>query len=183
MKSRPMQIGSPKIMTEMDMIRSMVKTAPVNIEAVIRQLGLEVETDSKLPENISGQIRRLPEGNYKISSTAREHSYRQRFTLAHELGHYVLHKSLIGAGVDDNVKYRSTEVGNFYNTAIEQAHERQANSFAASILMPEALVRQEIENGLTDIVKLYNKFKVSKSAMSWRIKNLGLKDKVTGLSD
>lgn len=159
---------------DMDIIRPMLTEAPVNIEAIIRQLGLSVEKNAELPNDISGQIRRLDSGGYEISSSAGEHYFRQRFTLAHELGHYVLHKSLIGAGVDDTTKYRSTDNGNYYNTSIELAHERQANSFAANILMPEAVVRRHVEDGMNDIVELYRKFQVSRSAMAWRIKNLGL---------
>lgn len=166
--------------TEMDLVRSALTAAPVNVEAIIRRLGLSVKKDADLPNEISGQIEKLKDGSYEISSSSREHPFRQRFSLAHELGHYILHKSLIGAGLDDNKKYRSTSDGNFYNTFIEMAHERQANSFAASVLMPEKLLREDVDNGVKNIVDLYKKYEVSKSAMSWRLKNLGLSDKVDG---
>jgi len=52
--------------------------------------------------------------------------------MEHELGHFVLYRSLIGEGIDDDIKYRSTAAGDFYNTAIDEVHEQQANSFAAS---------------------------------------------------
>jgi len=59
------------------------------------------------------------------------------FTLAHELGHFVLNRSLVKNGVDDTTQYRSTPRGEIYNTVIKVEHERQANSFAANFLMPK----------------------------------------------
>lgn len=170
-------------MTEsiMERIRTQLTSAPINIEAVIRALGVSVKKGASLPEGISGQIKKLRDGTYEISSTQSEHDYRQRFSLAHELGHFVLHSDLIGQGLDDNTKYRSTEQGDYYNTAIELFHEKQANSFAASVLMPEHLIKQELENTADKkpLRDLYTKFQVSPSAMRWRLKNLGLLDQVT----
>lgn len=167
-------------MNEMDIVRSAANSRPVNVEAIIRNLGLSVRKDADLPIEISGQIERLSDGRHEISSSSGEHYFRQRFSLAHELGHYILHKSLIGAGLDDNKKFRSTSEGNFYNTSIELEHERQANSFAASILMPERLLREDVEQGGKSIVELYKLYQVSQSAMNWRLKNLGLTSQVEG---
>lgn len=169
-------------MSEIDRIRSQANTVPVNIEAIIRGLGIEVRKDADLPPNISGQIKRVGD-RYEIASAKGEHYYRQRFSLAHELGHYVLHRSLIGQGVDDDKKYRSTAEGHFYNTSIELDHERQANSFAASILIPEKLLKEkmsELAGYPSDqlVPKLYKAFQVSRSAMEWRLKNTGLLDQV-----
>ncbi len=160
-------------------IRPFLSQTPVDVNGAIRSLGIRLKVDAKLPENISGQIRPVGD-SYEIASTERDHRYRQRFTLAHELGHYILHRDKIGDGVDDNKMYRSTEDGNFYNTSIEKIHEMQANSFAASILMPEDLVRREINSGLGrySLKALSNKFEVSPSAMRWRLKNLGLINRV-----
>lgn len=168
--------------SEIDQIRRQASTVPVNIEAIIRGLGLDVKKNAQLRPGISGQIKRLPGDRFEVSSSSAEHYFRQRFTLAHELGHYLLHRSLIGAGVDDDTKYRSTSEGEFYNTSIDLIHERQANSFAASILLPEHLLRQEIArrelDGPVKVEDLYKAFQVSRSAMEWRLKNLGLEGRV-----
>ncbi len=165
--------------SEIDRILQQAATVPVNIEAIARGLGLSVVKNAKLAEGISGQIKRLPDGRFEVASSCSEHYYRQRFTLAHELGHYVLHRSLIGAGVDDDTKYRSTSTGEFYNTDIDHLHEKQANSFAANVLMPESLLRIEFArqtepDGQVNMNGLCAKFQVSRSAMEWRLKNLGL---------
>lgn len=165
--------------SEIDRILQQAATVPVNIEAIARGLGLSVVKNAALASGISGQIKRLPDGRFEVASSKTEHYFRQRFTLAHELGHYVLHRSLIGAGVDDDTKYRSTSAGEFYNTDIDHLHERQANSFAATVLMPESLLRSEFGKlNDTDVQgkvnALCSKFQVSRSAMEWRLKNLGL---------
>jgi hypothetical protein len=167
-----------------EQIRSQLTDAPVNIEAIIRGLGVVVRKNADLPEGISGQLRKI-DGKYEISSAKGEHYFRQRFSLAHELGHYVLHRDLIGEGVDDDTKYRSTAIGDFYNTRIDQYHEKQANSFAASLLVPERLIRDEVTHRVTEsggqpvpIRDLYTKFQVSPSAMRWRLRNLGLLEQV-----
>ena len=168
-----------------DIVKERLNTVPVNVEAILRALDVEVRKDAKLGTDISGEIRR--EGDrYIVSTSEDEHPFRQRFTLAHELGHFVLHKSLIGTGLDDSKMYRSTESGDFYNTSIKLVHERQANSFAAKVLMPKVLLRERIDGakevgGKPHISDLCNLFQVSFSAMKWRLVNLGWEDKVQGL--
>lgn len=173
------RIGCQTMQSEIDRILQQANSLPVNIEAIARGLGLAVVRNATLADGISGQIKRLPNGRFEVASSNREHHFRQRFTLAHELGHYLLHRSLIGEGIDDDTKYRSTDTGEFYNTDIDLAHERQANSFAAKVLMPEGLLRAEVEKardaeGKVDVGALCGKFQVSRSAMEWRLKNLGL---------
>lgn len=170
-------------MTErvLDIIRDHTKRAPVNIEALGRALGLRVQKNAFLPDGISGHLRRADDGVYEIASSGREHYFRQRFTLAHEIGHFVLHKSVVDlrGGVDDDEKYRSTERGDIYNSHIDLFHEKQANSFAANVLMPEEAVRSAIgERQSVPLSELYKKFQVSPSAMRWRLRSLELIDHV-----
>lgn len=152
---------------------------PVNVAGALRTLGVSVNQAAELPEGISGHLRKKDDGSYEAAASAAEHPYRQRFTLAHELGHFVLHRSLVDLynGVDDTTMYRSTALCEIYNTAIKQSHERQANSFAAHFLMPENHLREAVA-GNPPIIDLVHQFQVSPSAMRWRLKNLGLMAKV-----
>lgn len=160
-------------MDVMQQITPFASAAPVNIEGAVRALGISLVKNANLPEGIAGHIKRLPSGGFEIASTKADHYYRQRFTMAHELGHYVLHRSLIGSGVDDDTKYRSTAAGEFYNSMIDVYHERQANSFAANILMPEVLVRDLVgANPHFKLKDFATRFQVSPSAMRWQLKNL-----------
>ncbi len=148
--------------------------APVNIEGIIRAFNIELEKNADLREGVLGEIRKKKDGRYKISIKKTDHYFRKRFTMAHELGHFVLHGAMIGDGVDDNVKYRSTPEGNFYNPNITTREETEANQFAASMLMPENLLlprvretRGEFDNQF--IKDLATEFQVSPQAMKIRL--------------
>ena len=81
--------------TVADVLRKYMGHLPVNVEAIGRELNLLVRKNATLPEGISGHLKRDENGRYEIASNGREHDYRQRFTLAHEIGHFVLHKNLV----------------------------------------------------------------------------------------
>ena len=144
---------------------------PVNIEAIIRSLGIQLDKKAELHDDISGQIERISDNNYRISVNNNNHYYRQRFTMAHELGHYLYHFDLLGDGVDDNTAYRSVPNGRFYNQNIGSREETEANRFAASILMPETLVRH-VWNSKKSVSETARTFQVSSHAMEIRLRGL-----------
>ncbi|MPZ39896.1 MAG: ImmA/IrrE family metallo-endopeptidase [Rhizobiales bacterium] len=159
-------------MTLLDLIEENSVSPPVNVEAIIRGLGIELNKKAELDAGIAGEIARLDSGKYRISANKDDHYFRQRFTLAHELAHFVFHRDLIGDGVDDDKLYRSTEGGNFYNTKIKKQHETEANRFAAVILMPKDLVIAAFERQ-PDVKALAKDFQVSPAAMEIRLRGLG----------
>jgi Zn-dependent peptidase ImmA (M78 family) len=150
---------------------------PVNIEAVVRGLGIELDKKADLKADISGQIEKLGEHTYKISANRSDNYFRQRFTMAHELGHFLLHRDLIGDGLYDDRAYRSTELGTYQNKLVGPAEEAAANRIAAQILMPAEKVRAEASD-TTSVEALANRFQVSKKAMEIRLQTLGI-----GLAD
>lgn len=158
----------------LSILQSYLQKAPVDIEGLIRELGIELDKKADLDEGIAGQIERLEDGRYKISVNKKDHYYRQRFTMAHELGHYFFHRSLIGDGIDDNKAYRSTSEGRFYNVNIKPAHETLANQFAASILMPEPLVCEIYKELNGDIAEIAKRFQASKKAMLIRVDSIDM---------
>lgn len=162
--------------------KNYIASIPVNIEAMIRSFDIELDKNSNLPEGVLGEISKDGD-RYKISIKKTDHYYRKRFTMAHELGHFVLHKDKIGNGIDDSENYRTLRRT---NSAVGVLEEKEANSFAANILMPEDLVVQyakergvfvgndnEQEEALQEIATA---FQVSKAAMEIRIN--GLKQKI-----
>jgi len=110
---------------------------PVPVGLIARELGLEVKL-VVLPPNISGEIRpsSTARAGYRININRHEKKERQRFTIAHEIGHYLLHSHLIGAGVSDSVMYRS---------GLPSAQETEANKIAAEILMPSGSIENLLE--------------------------------------
>src|SRR5690349_7799213 len=104
-----------------EIVSRYAQDAPVDVNALARDLGLDVSIDVMGPD-IAGKIVRdrsdkSPAG-YSIYINGHDSHRRQRFTLAHEIGHYILHRDLIGDGLIDSALYRS-KLGEWY--------ERQAN--------------------------------------------------------
>jgi Zn-dependent peptidase ImmA (M78 family) len=96
---------------------------------------------------------------------------RQRFTMAHELGHYILHK---GKNIEfvDTTFFRSDEMDSI---------EYNANEFASRLLMPEDDLRKLIdEDRIKNIGELASKFDVSSAAMKYRVISLGYRIKENG---
>ncbi|MGF1606447.1 MAG: ImmA/IrrE family metallo-endopeptidase [Rhodothalassiaceae bacterium] len=138
-------------------------STPVPIDAIIQEIGLPLRY-KRMADNISGYIERA-DGGYRIVVNALHPETRRRFTAAHELGHYIYHRDLLGDGVGDNRAYR-TDGTQRDNPNIRPVHERQANSFAANVLMPC--------HRLTDVAgekteDLAARFKVSPQAMAIRL--------------
>jgi Zn-dependent peptidase ImmA (M78 family) len=148
--------------------------APVNIEELATMRGIKV-IPYPLSDDVSGLLS-LQDGEATIGYNIKEATTRRRFTIAHELGHYELHRDKSDLFIDKQFIYRSQTSG---DTPVNQAMEQEANAFASAILMPTDLLRKEIQQtklNLMDgdaIEKLAKRFDVSTTAMSIRISGLG----------
>lgn len=100
---------------------------PVPVGVVADRLGIEV-LSTTLDPNISGLIKRKQDGSFEIQVNDLDSPVRQRFTVCHEIGHFLLHRKLIDAvGIQDNILYRSN---------LSSLQESEANRIAAAILLP-----------------------------------------------
>lgn len=140
---------------------------PVKLGAIAKDLGVEVVLSS-LPLSISGEISKL-NGRYQIKINRHESKQRQRFTLAHELAHFLLHRDVIdgmGGKLTDNVLYRSGAAEHI---------EYEANRLAAQIVMPENALQDAFKQyggenlSETTVELLAEQFGVSKAAMEIRM--------------
>ena len=94
--------------------------APVNVEGLALELGLKVHRDASMVPEISGKIMKAspPMGGpagYAIFVNYTHSRGRQRFTIAHEIAHFVLHRDLIGDGIADDALYKS-KLNEWYET-------------------------------------------------------------------
>jgi Zn-dependent peptidase ImmA (M78 family) len=142
------------------------KRLPVDPIQIARKLGVKVYT-AGLDEGISGMLIKQLGEDPEIYVNSGDSRNRQRFTCAHELGHYVKH---IAAGEEEweHIDYRDalTEEGT-------DPDEIYANKFAASLLMPrDEVKRLSKEYGPA---ALAYEFGVSADAMNFRLVNLKLK--------
>lgn len=150
-----------------EIINRFTNIYPVDVEKLALAMGVSVKYVN-LDDNISGMIEHVGNDKYRIVVNSNHHTTRQRFTIAHEIGHLVLHKHKIGTGISEDKKYRSTK-NKYYNTAIGRFEETQANRIAASILMPGKLIRKLKEEGITTPKEMAEKLGVSEIAMCIRM--------------
>lgn len=157
-----------------ELISQHIQSIPVNLDSLFEKAGISYRKEL-LPQDIFGCLKRLNDDSYEIIVNSSNSMNRQRFTAAHELGHFVLHRHLLGNGVSDNTAYRSVAGSDCYNSNITSRHETEANMFAASVLMPTPVVKQLWESGVTGISELASRFEVSTAAMEIRLRSLGLR--------
>jgi len=149
---------------------------PIDVMALAERLGINVQI-RPFEDNLSGLVVAANEEAVEeavIGVNSNHARVRQRFTIAHEIGHFVLHKS--------EKKFFVDEASHFFresHSPAEAALEREANAFAAALLMPEAAVR-ELAGDYVDIHdeaairRLAREFAVSPQALMIRVSNLQL---------
>jgi Zn-dependent peptidase ImmA (M78 family) len=152
---------------------------PTDIEAVAEHLGARVIRE-RLDRDVSGLL--LRDGDSVMIGVNDLHAARrQRFTVAHEVAHLVLHKGR--PLVLDRVRLNFRDAT---SSAATDAEEIEANQFAAAILMPADLVINEARRLLKDpsetdasiVPLLAQGFDVSDQAMEYRLINLGLRRQI-----
>ena len=148
-RNLPLSPDAPKLAAEKILNVEKKNSFPIPIIKICTNMGFKIYTQ-ELPSNIGGYI--VIDGELKerfqsdriISVNCEESSMRRRFTVAHELGHFLF-------------DFDPNESILFYN-AFEQDHaegenrdeELRANRFAAELLMPEA-----------EFVKKFQEYKVA----------------------
>lgn len=150
--------------------RFAVKTPPVPVERIARAMKIRVQY-APLDGDLSGMVA-MQDDVPVIGINALHHPNRQRFTLAHEIGHFILHRNLIEGSVhvDKQILHRDimAEAGTDWR-------EIEANAFASELLMPDALLEaQPSATGIAFeddevITSLATKFRVSDAAMRFRL--------------
>lgn len=143
-----------------------MQSSPVKLGSLARDLGIDV-FKSSLDPGISGLIEPSPDApsGFQIKINRHEAPVRQRFTLAHEISHFLLHQAYIQSGVVDNTMYRSK---------LSDRKEVEANKLASDLIMPYDLVSRASKRLQTlpvedRISELAQNFRVSEQAMRIRL--------------
>ncbi len=146
---------------------------PVDVEGLSQDLNIEIKKADDKDISVSGLLYRKDGVAYMAINSA-ETTERQRFTIAHEIGHFVLHTTK-----DIFVEYRQKT---YEKNVVRTNKEIEANHFAACLLMPRSEIEKEVKNlnkldcevSPNDIHVLANKYQVSDEAMTFRLLNLNL---------
>ena len=144
--------------------RKHLQSAPVNVVRLTYDLGMVLYKTGDWPETMSGMIQKDRKGGgksgYSIIVNDKHCEVRRRFTIAHEIGHFVLHPDLIGDSIGDDWLYRSR---------LPSIREAEANRFAANLLMPNDLIEKVAADGADTIPDLARVFEVTRSTVSARL--------------
>jgi Zn-dependent peptidase ImmA (M78 family) len=147
-----------------------ITRAPVPVEEIARNSGIDVRYEAAEDELSGALIRKHEEIVIGVNSA--HHPNRQRFTIAHEIAHFILHKG-IRLHVDEDFRINLRD-------GQKNREEMEANVFAAELLMPSAFVMRDagrLQNlDEDDIRRLARRYQVSQRAMEIRLANLGLID-------
>lgn len=150
---------------------------PIDIELIVSSEGVILHRE-KLEDAVSGMLV-IKNNQVVIGVNAKHHPNRQRFTIAHEFGHYLLHRNLSNIFFDESLVFFRDE----QSSEGSKYQEIEANNFAAELLMPEKLLREKITQQPVDafddsdnslIQQLAKNFGVSIQALTIRLTKLGL---------
>lgn len=134
---------------------------PVPVGKICSSLGIEANY-LPLSEDISGRIYRS-NNKYFIEANCRHGINRRRFTVAHELGHYCLHKDFLDSS--GMILERSAR------SFVIRDKEIEADNFAGELIMPQVHFLRMF-NEVKNIGSLSQYFLVSRLAIEMRIKTL-----------
>lgn len=155
-----------------------VKEPPVPIEKIARDHGALISYQPFDADDISGLLYRSADSAPVIGVNSSNSKVRQRFTVAHELGHLLLHEGR------DLILERLVRV-NFRDATSSTATDEEeidANRFAAEVLMPRPLLERSLSvllrgRSMTDgelVQRLATRFEVSQQSMEFRMASLGM---------
>jgi Zn-dependent peptidase ImmA (M78 family)/DNA-binding XRE family transcriptional regulator len=146
--------------------KAALDAVPVDVKAVARKLGVAMFF-RPLPDALSAFLLR-GEGRSIIGVNANQPLVRQRFSAAHECGHFVL------GHTDESVfDYAVPATSDGEPPGYDWKNEREANTYAAELLMPRVHLQQDAVT--TSLSRLARRYEVSQEAMSFRLQNLGLR--------
>lgn len=137
---------------------------PVTPSKIARSLGIEMR-EASLTDGTSGVIMKRPGEDAQILIERTDPPVRQRFTAAHEIGHFI-ERTVIQDSPDDDFGFVDRR-----NSRNHDVHEFFANEFASNLLMPRSEVQRLRDEGLSE-VRMAAHFGVSVVALKTRLMKL-----------
>jgi Zn-dependent peptidase ImmA (M78 family) len=137
---------------------SKVLQPPVDLRRIAAGCGLKYEEVDYFPDDVDALIVTTEEGTVAVVNKNQSNS-RRRFSLAHELGHFVLHRD--GSVLEATVTIDTPPTGE-PDREMSSVAEREANLFAGELLVPLEFLKKHFKPGMTaaDVAKV---FEVSES--------------------
>ncbi|PSH02591.1 MAG: hypothetical protein CXZ00_16665 [Acidobacteria bacterium] len=157
-------LQSQRLQSARNSVRPFQNRTPVDVTGIAGKFGLNVWELSDLDETVSGKLfidlKNGGTSGFSIGVNAREGYTRKRFTVAHELAHFLLHRDQLDSGIQDDA---------FYRSKLSSRQEVEANKLAADILMPHHLIKALQAQGVRSVDQLASELEVSVPAMKIRL--------------
>ncbi len=157
------------------------KGVPVDPAKIAKDLGIELRLE-KVDDGLSGFLLRDQKNDrVVIGANLRHHPNRRKFTIAHELGHYLLHEAAT-VHLDERKPGYVVQRRDGKSSTGEDVFEREANLFAAELLMPAKAIAKDLRDQAFDVLEdddeafmksLAEKYGVSFQALTIRLGYLG----------
>jgi Zn-dependent peptidase ImmA (M78 family) len=158
-----------------------VQSPPVPIESIARALGAEVRFQHGDDELSGFLFRDHKQQKAVIGVNSTHHENRQRFTIAHEIGHFLLHE-WEGVHVDGSDRAFQIKRRDEKSSTGTDIDEQEANLFAAELLMPAKFLKTDLlkikkldllDDNLGSFARLAERYEVSTQALTFRLAYLG----------
>lgn len=160
----PGLLSSPEEVIKYYSARGLEMDPSINIEDIIRS-NEEIILNFKDLGGNDAYIKKLSDSKFEIAVNSKHHPNRQKFSMAHEYAHYLLHRSRIHEMAEgERILHRNGD---------RNSIEFQANDFAARLLMPEHLVRSAFRSSSGNLKSMAVTLQVSQEALRNRLENLG----------
>ena len=165
-KEEPILLNGVHNILEEAKQKDLIVNNQVNIEEIIKQQYPQILLEFRpLASEISGELIKEKDTWHMIINSKHSKT-RQRFTMGHELGHYVYHRRETSQFID-TLFYRQNE--------LKSSIEYMADEFAALLLMPEDLIKSCFSKGVNNVGVLASTFGVSNEAITYRLQQLNYK--------
>lgn len=136
------------------------KKIPVQLNDIIQKLGIKIKSEDL---TIDGLTRMSNDGICCIWYSKNISVVRQRFTVAHEIGHIVLEHTSIFGDCDQFSK---------------KSQEKEANSFAGELLVPSSDIKKFVKEKSPTIQNIIDRYRISQDVAFIAIQNNGLLNKI-----
>lgn len=159
--------------SEIKLTHDAKQASPPDVFGLANKLNIQL-IPVGMPDEMTGEIFPTSDG-WVIRYNSHHPLSRQRFTIAHMIGHYVYHRDLLmkgeRPGTNDNRRYRSDPKGERFSPHLLPHHETQANRYAIRLVMPETLVMKLMRQHV-DQARVADELIVTPEALELRLKLL-----------
>lgn len=129
---------------------SKVRVPPVDLRQILSANGIGYEEVDDFPDTVDALI--IADGaKFYAAVNARQHLHRQRFSLAHELGHFFLHRE----GMPEDAVTIDNPPSGEADIPMKSAAEIEADLFAGELLVPLEMLKLHVRKGIQELSRLF----------------------------